>query len=270
MDATPRKPYPSDLTDAQWALLEPMLPPPIPAGAPRKTDFRDVLDAIFYLLTTGCAWSALPHDFPPEGTVRYYFHRWRRSGLWEHIHGTLRSLVRQQAGKEPQPSAGSIDSQTVKATPLRGRVVDSQGKPVAGARVASNETFQDGNLEWSAVTDDQGRFEWPDAQTSGSIVLDANKSGFEQALARQFEAGNREITLTMHRPLHLHGTVTDADTGQPVDHFDLIPGWGPYSPGGRVEWLRGPSVQQLGNGRYDFRGGLFPDQGFNRSIRIEA
>ncbi len=149
-------------------------------------------------------------------------------------------------------------------------MVDSQGKPVAGARVASNETFEEGILEWSALADDQGRFEWPDAPTSGSIMLDANKSGFEEALARQFEAGNREITLTMHRPLHLYGAVTDADTGQPVDHFDLISGWGPHSPGGRAEWLRGPSVQQLGNGRYDFRGGLFPDQGLNRSIRIEA
>jgi RNA polymerase sigma factor (sigma-70 family) len=167
----------------------------------------------------------------------------------------------------------SIPRQTIQLSytkPLRGRVVDSQGKPVAGACVASNETFEDGMLEWSALTDDQGRFQWPDAQTSGSIVLDADKSGFEQALGRQFEASNRDITLTMHRPLHLHGTVTDVDTGQPVDHFDLIPGWGPHSPGGRVEWLRGPSGRQLGNGRFDLRGGLFPDQGFNRSIRIEA
>jgi transposase len=115
MDAQSRKPYPSDLTDAQWAIVEPLLPPPVPAGAPRTTSFREVLDAIFYLLSNGCKWSALPHDFPPEGTVRDYFHQWRRNGLWERIHDALRCQVRQQAGKEPEPSAGSIDSQSVKA-----------------------------------------------------------------------------------------------------------------------------------------------------------
>ena len=73
MDAKPRKPYPSDLSDAQWAILEPLLPPPVSAGAPRTTPLREVLNAIFYLLSTGCAWSALPHDLPPEGTVRDYF-----------------------------------------------------------------------------------------------------------------------------------------------------------------------------------------------------
>ena len=82
MDAKPRKPYPSDLSDAQWALLEPLLPPPVSAGAPRTTPLREVLNAIFYLLSTGCAWSAVPHDFPPEGTVRDSFHRSRRNGLW--------------------------------------------------------------------------------------------------------------------------------------------------------------------------------------------
>jgi transposase len=115
MDARSRKQYPSDLTDAQWAIVEPLLPPPVPAGAPRTTSFREVLDAIFYLLSNGCKWSALPHDFPPEGTVRDYFHQWRRNGLWERIHDALRCQVRQQAGKEPEPSAGSIDSQSVKA-----------------------------------------------------------------------------------------------------------------------------------------------------------
>ena len=90
MDAQPRKPYPSDLADAQWAILGPMLPPPVPAGAPRKTEFREVINAVLYLLENGCTWEALPHDFPPEGTVRDDFHQWRRSGLWEKIHDALR------------------------------------------------------------------------------------------------------------------------------------------------------------------------------------
>src|SRR5512142_2419066 len=120
MDTTPRKPYRSDLTDAQWAILEPLLPSRVSAGAPRTTDLREVLNALFYVLTNGCAWHALPQDFPPEGTVRDYFHRWRRSGLWERIHDHLRRQVRGQAGKEPEPRAGSIDSQTVKATRTSG------------------------------------------------------------------------------------------------------------------------------------------------------
>jgi len=120
MDIKPRKPYPSDLTAEQWAILEPLLPPPVPAGAPRRVDLREVLNAIFYLLSTGCAWSALPHDFPPEGTVRDYFHRWRRGGRWQTIQDALRRRVREAAGKEPEPSAGSIDSQSVKAARTAG------------------------------------------------------------------------------------------------------------------------------------------------------
>ena len=120
MPAEPRTPYPSDRSDEQWAILEPFLPPPVKAGTPRTTDLREVLNAIFYLRANGCAWHALPPDFPPEGTVRDDFHRWRRRGIWEQIHDTLRRQVRQQVGKEPEPSASSIDSQTVKATRTAG------------------------------------------------------------------------------------------------------------------------------------------------------
>ena len=111
-----RPAYPSDLTDAQWALLAPLLPPPCPTGRKRTIDRRELLNALFYLDKTGCQWRALPHDFPHWHTVESYYRRLRLAGVWERIHECLREQVRGKAGRAPSPSAAVLDSQTVKTT----------------------------------------------------------------------------------------------------------------------------------------------------------
>src|ERR1700676_4869084 len=118
-----RKPYPSDLTDTQWQLLPPFLAAAKPGGRPRKTDLREVVNAIFYLNREGCTWRALPHDFPPWRTVYEYFAAWKRDGTWDELNGALRRAVRVAAGRPHTPTTASIDSQTVKAT----ETADSRG-----------------------------------------------------------------------------------------------------------------------------------------------
>ena len=108
--------YPSDLTDAQWKRIEPKIPKAKPGGRPRSVDMRQVLNAILYLSRAGCSWRMLPHDFPPWGTVHYYYWKWRRCGVWKKIHDALRAEVRRQEGREETPSAAIIDSQSVKTT----------------------------------------------------------------------------------------------------------------------------------------------------------
>ena len=114
--ATRRPTYPSDLTDAQWALLEPLLRErdPTGPGRPPRVDLREVVNALLYLKQTGCPWRYLPHDLPPRSTVHYYFAQWTADGTLEELMRQLRERVRQRAGRAVQPTAGILDSQTVK------------------------------------------------------------------------------------------------------------------------------------------------------------
>jgi putative transposase len=116
-----RKPYPSDISDAEWEIFKPMLPLPKGFGHPVEVNFREILNGIFYVQRSGCQWEMMPHDLPPYSTVYSYFQKWQRKGLWQTMHDQVRQQLRTKLGRDEHSTVAIGDSQSVKTTEKRGR-----------------------------------------------------------------------------------------------------------------------------------------------------
>lgn len=133
-----RKSYPTDLSNAEWDLIKDQVPPPKPGGRPPDYERREIVNAIRYVIRSGCAWRLLPHDLPPWQITYHYFWEWRRQGVWESIHDKLRGDLREKLGRNREPSAAILDSQSVKTTEKGGPTVTMRVKKSMAASATSS------------------------------------------------------------------------------------------------------------------------------------
>ena len=200
------KRYPTDLSDEEWGLLETYLPASKWRGRPRLHSPREILNAVFYLLKSGCQWRMLPREFPPWKTVFHYFRAWRLDGTWERLNRTMRRLLREKLGRDPEPSAGIVDAQSAKSTGvggeqrgfdggknIRGRkrhlLVDTEGLVVEAKVHSAKVPDQDGIrrlLEPARSRLPRLSYLWVDAGYRGR-----GKDWVEQALGVEVEVVNR-------------------------------------------------------------------------------